>query len=273
MIVPRLVRRNMHPITSVADAASRIEAGKTGQRLPEGTAPIEVAPLIRTVNGALDRLDDWTTSQRRFIADAAHELRTPITVLQVRLDGLPPGKITNELKEDCARLARLANRLLQIERVRSRTTPLAQTDLSALVQRAAVQFAPRALDAGVEIAFDAASSTVMVQADADAIEDAVTNLLDNAVRHGKSPIEIAVNAGASPSVDVIDSGGGIAEDFASRMFEPFVGTPGRGGAGLGLTLVAEIMQAHNGRVFQQTLPGGKTRFRLQFPTIDPDAQA
>jgi signal transduction histidine kinase len=263
LFVPWMVRRILGPITGVAEAADRLEAGQTGQRLPIEDGPVEIVPLIRAMNRALERVDSWADSQRRFIADAAHELRTPITVLQVRLDGLPAGELAEDLREDCRRLARLADRLLEIERVRAIGLRLEPVDLNHLAQNAAIQFAPRAVSLGVALAFEAAPVPVLVDADFDSLMSCLFNLLENAVRHGGPDVVMSVRALPCPVIAVSDSGAGVREDLADRLFEPFVSTPGSGGSGLGLALVSDIMKAHGGQIRHLSF-ANRTVFQMEF---------
>lgn len=266
LVVPRAVRYLLRPITDAAHAAERMEVGQSGQRLPGRDAPDEILALIRAVNGAFERLDGWSARQRRFIADAAHELRTPITVLQVRMDALPPGPLKDDLMEDCHRLSVLAERLLEIERARADDlAPATPVDLNALAHAVAVDLGAVCVAEGTTLAFEPAPRPVVVAAHAEAIRSCIVNLVDNALRHGGPEITLTVLADPVPAIEVADSGPGVRPDLKDRVFEPFVGTPGRGGAGLGLALVREIMLAHQGEASLVEATARRTRFRLCFP--------
>jgi signal transduction histidine kinase len=266
-VIPRIVRYFLNPIALSADAANRLQPELTGQRLPTKSAPSEVLPLISAVNSALTRIDDWTIRQRRFIADAAHELRTPITVLQVRLDALPAGELADALREDCRRLARLAERLLAIERIRAVSPLLEAVDLNVISRNAALEFTPLALRGKIDLSFEHAPSPVMIKGNAESVHMCLMNLLENALRHGGRKIVVAVSDLPMPRVTVKDSGKGVHPDLADRLFEPFVSTSSSAGAGLGLALVSEVMKALDGSVFNQTGPDGMTHFVLEFSSL------
>lgn len=266
VLVPSLVRRSMSPIQEAALAAGRLKPELQGQRLPTENAPLEVMPLISAVNAALARMDDWGAQQRRFIANAAHELRTPVTVLQVRLDGLPPSDLTEVLREDCRRIAHLADRLLQMERIRASDIQFETIELNSIARDAVLQFVPLALHYGIDVAFEPVDQPTPVSGNADAIKLCLTNLLENAQRHGGATVVVAVKTSPIVQVRVKDSGMGVSPALAISLFEPFVGTPGRGGAGLGLALVNEIMIAHGGRVYHTTATDGMTEFVMEFPS-------
>ncbi len=272
LVVPWLMNRMMMPITDVTAAALRIQAGKRGQRLPQDRAPTEVEPLIKAVNDALERLDEWTQKMNRFIADASHELRTPITVLQVRLDALPPGRLRDELQRDCRRLAMLANQLLEIERIRSTEIPLAQIDLVKLTRAAVEEFALLATRKGANLGLESDAASIPIRGDGELIIACLTNLLENALRHGGRSILVRVGHYSGATIEVIDSGPGVRPDLAERIFDPFVGTPGGGGAGLGLALVQETVKAHGGTVLYERTADSQTCFRLEFPRAGLPAQ-
>lgn len=263
LFVPKLVRYFLKPIALSADAANQLQPEQTGQRLPTTSAPSEVLPLISAVNSALTRIDDWTIRQQRFIADAAHELRTPITVLQVRLDALPAGELANTLREDCRRLTRLAERLLAIERLRGVSLELEAVDLNVIARNAALQVAPLALRDEIDLSFEHTPADATINGNAESIHMALINLLENALRYGGRTIVVTVSDEPVLRVTVSDSGKGVPPDLAHRLFEPFVSTSFSGGAGLGLALVSEVMKAHDGRVYHQAA-NGMTHFVLEF---------
>ncbi|MEF9606146.1 hypothetical protein O4J55_29010, partial [Paracoccus sp. PXZ] len=114
--VPRIVGRALGRISDVAEKAARIEPRQHGTRLPVDGIPKEVAPLVTAFNGALERLENEARKRQRFLIDAAHELRTPIAIMQTRIDGMPDGQERSRLLDDVARLADTAEQLLDFER-------------------------------------------------------------------------------------------------------------------------------------------------------------
>src|SRR5439155_15300581 len=130
------------------------------------------------------RLDQGYARHKRFVADAAHELRTPIAILSTRLESLPSGPDKTRLIEDAARLATLAEQLLDIQRLDRCGHPFAPIDLVSVAQGVAADLAPLAIAAGYELALDAPTTPVEALGDAAALERALTNLVQNAIQHG-----------------------------------------------------------------------------------------
>jgi len=273
VVTPIVVRHAMAGIGRVAAQAERIDIGQRGVRLPAGDVPDEVGSLVRAVNDALARLDTGYERHRRFLVDAAHELRTPIAILNTRIASLPAGADRARLLEDVARLATLAGQLLDLQRLDQQTRPLARIDLVALAQRVLVDLSPLAFAAGYEMAFEPERPAVAAFADTTSIERALTNLLQNAIDHGGRSGTITLRVRGDACIEVADEGGGIPLQERERIFEPFYRrrAEGRGG-GLGLHLVREIMALHAGRVEVGDAPGGGACFRMAFP-MAPDVAA
>lgn len=200
------------------------------------------------------------------VADAAHELRTPIAILNTRLDSLPSGPDKTRLIEDVARLATLAEQLLDIQRLDHNKTPFVRVDLVALGQRVAADLAPLAIAAGYELSFEADPGPIEACGDQIALERALTNLVQNAIQHGGRRGTISIGVTAPATIDVIDQGSGVPEDQRTLIFEPFYRMrPLDRGAGLGLNMVQEIVELHQGRVTVIDGPSGGACFRLALP--------
>lgn len=262
---PLVVRRALRGIGSAADAAERIDVDRRGVRLPLAGVPEEIAPLVQAVNAALGRLDEGYEKQQRFLVDAAHELRTPIAILNARLALLPASAIKTRLAEDAVRLSTLTGQLLDRQRLDQDRRAFAEVDLVALAQRVVADLAPLAVAAGYEMSFDPDCERLAVHGDASALERALTNLVQNAIDHGGRRGTIAVRVMHEGWIEVADEGEGIPADERERIFEPFhrLRADGRG-TGLGLNLVREILRLHGGRVsVVDTLPGAC--LRLIFP--------
>lgn len=265
---PLVVRGALAGLDRAAARARHIEVGRQGVQLPLDGIPQEAAPLMTAVNDALRRLDEGYERHRRFLADAAHELRTPIAILGTRVASLPAGPDKIRLQEDTARLATLAEQLLDLQRLDRGQATMTMIDLAALARRVVSDMAPLAFAAGYEMAFDAntdADGDVTVSGDGPALERALTNLIQNAIDHGGRRGTIAVSVTLPATITVSDQGPGIPADERERVFEPFHRLQSKGhGAGLGLHLVQEIMALHGGRAVAADMPGGGTCMRLVF---------
>ncbi|WP_375774908.1 sensor histidine kinase [Bradyrhizobium sp. ma5] len=263
---PMVVRRAFAGIESASDEARRIDFRQRGSRLSADHLPLEVAPLVSAVNDALKRLDDGYSRHQRFVADAAHELRTPIAILNTRLESLPPGPEKTRLLEDSARLATLAEQLLDIQRFDQCRNPFGRVDLVAVARSVAADLAPLAIAAGYELSLETATGRVETLGDRAALERALTNLVQNAIQHGGRRGTITIHVGSAATVDVSDEGDGIPKHERTRIFDPFYRlAPLDRGAGLGLNMVREIARLHGGHVSVLDGPKGGASFRLTLP--------
>jgi signal transduction histidine kinase len=265
---PMIVRRAFKGLDTTADQARRIDIHQRGARLSLDRIPLEVVPLVTAVNDALARLDQGYARHKRFVADAAHELRTPIAILNTRLESLPGGPDKTRLLEDAARLATLAEQLLDIQRLDRCGHPFTRVDLVAIAQSAAADLAPLAIAAGYELALDAPSTPVETIGDAAALERALTNLVQNAIQHGPRRGTIGIRVSRPASIEVTDEGAGIPADQREQIFEPFYRlTPLDRGAGLGLNMVREIVLLHGGHISVADAAIGGACFRISLPPV------
>ncbi len=265
-----VVRRQLRVLLRVSAAAAGLNPDRRGTRLPEERIPREVLPLIRSINAALERLDAWSEQQRRFIADAAHELRTPIAILRTRLDALPDEPLKDALLRDARRLSDLSTKLLDLERLRVAESALVPLDLVALAREAVADFAPLAAQEGYEIAFFGEGVHLEILGDALALRRAIGNLIDNAIRHGGRRGVIRVSIEDNGDLTVADDGPGVPPQHADRVFDPFFrGSKTGQGTGLGLHLVREIVRAHPGASvsLDSATPGSGACFRLRFQPL------
>jgi two-component system, OmpR family, sensor kinase len=240
------------PVERMRRRAAEISDVTSGARLPLPPAEDELRRLGETLNDMLDRLDAAARNEREFLATASHELRTPLAILKAEIEvALHPEAEPRDWRfalvsagEETDRLARLAEDLLLIARGEERSAPreLQALALDALVARVVERF-------GVEEVEQSVDPGLRVLAEADALDRALTNLIDNARRHGALPIRVSARAdGEFVELHVADHGDGFAPDYLPRAFERFSRPPGaRGpGAGLGLALVEAVAQAHGG---------------------------
>lgn len=268
-----MIRREFRGVDEAARLAATIDAGKRGTRLPEGRLPTEIIPLVKAVNDALGRLDEGYARQRRFLADAAHELKTPIAILHTRIETSPPGpERDRRLLLDIARLGNLAEQLLDTQRLDHSPVNFTDIDLVALARAVAADMAPLAIAAGYEFGFDSDLRGFAVRGDRPALERVVVNLVQNAIAHGGGNGAIAVRIDADGALEVADQGGGISAEERDRIFEPFHRIrPSDRGAGLGLTIVSDIVGRHGGRIVLESAKPSGTVFRVLLPGASPSA--
>lgn len=268
----------LRPVESMRARAAAIHEAAPGQRLPVPVANDEISRLGETLNAMLARLEVAFARERAFVADASHELRTPLTILKAELElALRAGRTPAELEAairsaavETDRLVQLAEDLLVIARSDQGRLPirLGPTTGLAVLETVRDRFSLRAKGQGAEIAVSSMGDAELM-ADSRRLEQAVGNLLDNALRHGRRKIELhAAGAGAEVRLLVRDDGPGFPPDFIATAFERFTRADtarGRGGAGLGLAIVAAIAQAHGGSAGARNLAAGGAEVWLALP--------
>jgi signal transduction histidine kinase len=249
LVLPWVVKRSMAGIGHVVQLSGKIDLNRPGTQFPTGVVPQDVEPLIQAFNCALLRIDEAYERQQRFLAQAAHELRTPIAILQARLESAPASPLRDRALQDTARLGTLAGQLLDLQRLGKRPDHVAVVDLVLLGQEIVADLAPLSLSSGYDIAFSSAAHTVPVRADKVSIQRAVSNLIINAICHAEGMTTIWVNISSAGLVTVEDDGAGIPEEERERVFEPFHRlNSAPSGSGLGLSLVREVALLHGGSV-------------------------
>jgi signal transduction histidine kinase len=270
-----LATAGLAPVEAMRRRAAEVSLTDPDDRLPLPAAHDEVRRLGETLNDMLDRLRRSFERERRFVADASHELRTPVAVLKTELEGaLRTGDYGPEVREalvaaveECDHLAQLAEDLLVIARAGEGQLPVRREPLGArpVLDGVRERFADRAGQRGRRIRV-AAGDDVRVRADVVRLGQALGNLVDNALRHGEGEIVLSarrVNGGVE--LDASDEGPGFRPDIAGRAFERF--TRGdeartRGGTGLGLAIVRAVAEAHGGRATIVSGPGATVRLWL-----------
>ncbi|MGN8546379.1 sensor histidine kinase [Bradyrhizobium sp. 13971] len=267
---PFVVRRAMTGLAQVAAQAERIDIDQRGVQLPLDTVPVEIVPLVKAINAALGRLDKGYERHRRFLAAAAHELRTPIAILSARVASLQAGLEKTRLLEDATRLSVLAGQLLDLQRLDQQTDTFVEVDLVGIARQVVLDLAPLAFAAGYEMSFEQEDEAVVVSGDHTSLERALTNLVQNAIDHGQRRGTILVRVTTAGRIEVHDDGNGIPPDEREQIFEPFRRLhPGGRGAGLGLDLVQTIMRLHGGRIEVDRAPSGGACMRMVFATVQP----
>jgi signal transduction histidine kinase len=271
----------LRPVEHMRRRAQEIQASRPGRRLPVPPSRDEVARLGETLNEMLARLEDALAKERRFVADASHELRMPLAILRGELELALRGatdvegfrEAVTSASEEADRLTQLAEDLLVIARSDQGSLPvrLEVVDAARLLGSVSQRFGRRAGEHGVELTVDAPDDLELT-GDHLRLEQAIGNLVDNALRHGHGSVELtAVRDGDTVELHVRDDGPGFPEDFLDAAFERFTRSDaarGRGGAGLGLAIVDAIAAAHDGEAHARNRPEGGADVWLVLP-VEP----
>ena len=250
---------SLRPVEAMRRRAAAISADTADERLPVPGTGDEVERLAETLNSMLDRLEEALERERSFVADAGHELRTPLALLRTELElALRHAETKEDLREavlsssgEVERLAQLAEDLLLIARSDRGRIPLQLEDVAVddLLASVASRFEWRAQEAGRPILIEAAPG-LCVHGDRLRLEQALGNLIDNALRYGGAVVQLDASAvDDRVELHVRDHGAGFPPDFLARAFERFSRPDSartRGGAGLGLSIVRAIAEAHGG---------------------------
>jgi len=268
----------LRPVEAMRRKAGAISEHRPGERLPVAATDDEIARLGTTLNAMLVRLEDAFARERTFVADASHELRTPLAILKTELElALRHGRTHEELQsalrsaaEETDRLAQLAESLLVIARADEGQLALstAAVDTAALLDGVRRRFASRAQLAQRDIHVDGASAA-QITADPHRLEQALDNLVENALRHGDGTILLSASVrDGHASLHVRDEGPGFPQDFIASAFERFTRADqarGRGGSGLGLAIVQVIARAHGGQARASNAPQGGADVTIELP--------
>ncbi len=249
--------------------------------LSEEKAPLEVQPLIHAMNDLLARLGAAIEAQQRFIADAAHQLRTPVaglkTQTELALRQAPSGDTQVTLKQlhtATVQTTRLVNQLLSLARAEpgaGRGRNPEPLDLVTLARDTTTEWVPRALERNIDLGFDSPLAGARIEGDPFLLREMLNNLLDNAVRYTQAGGQVTVRVtreGKGLALSIEDNGPGISEAERARVFERFYRVLGTGvdGAGLGLAIVREIALMHGA---EASLAAGAsdtgTLVRIVFP--------
>ena len=271
--------RTLAPVEAIRVQADAIAGHTLDQRVPEPVQHDEIGRLARTVNRMLGRLERSADRQRRFVADAAHELRSPIASLRVLLESARDrGGVQgheDDMLHETVRMEGLVDQLLLLARADADVPWLqaSTVDLDDVVDEAVAGLGP-AGRIGVDVS---AVEPVQVSGDPGLLERLVANLVQNALAHAQETVRVSVSRGEGGQavLAVDDDGPGVPEDRRDDIFGRFVRLDpsrerGRGGVGLGLAIVAEIVHAHGGTVEVGDAPGGGARFVVELPGSQPE---
>ena len=264
-----IFRRALRPLRQASDIAAKIGPARPGLRLPTDEIPREVRPLVSAVNLGLDRLEEGFKIQRDFTADAAHELRTPLSILRTRIDVLEDTEIRQALRHNVEGMAHIVGQLLDIAELDAVAIDPSETaDLQSVAAEVAEFVAPLALAQGKDIALSGATEPVWVKGNPEMLSRAIRNLAENAINHTApgSTVEFVVED--SGKVSVLDQGPGIADHERKLIFRRFWRRDRRkaGSTGLGLSIVQRIAELHSATITVETRPNGAC-FSLKFAPL------
>jgi signal transduction histidine kinase len=262
-----IVKRGLDPVIRASTLAARIGPSTVDLRLPAARMPREIAPLVAAVNGALDRLEQGFRTQREFTADAAHELRTPLAILRAQIDMIEDAVLAASLRHDIDGMTRLVGQLLEIAELDTLVIASDEVaDLNAIGTRLAAYLAPLAAKLGKAVAVEPAPEPVLVRGNADALGQAVRNLVENALVHSAADTAVTIRVTGEPAIHVLDRGAGVPKGERELIFRRFWRRDRRraGSAGLGLSIVARIVDAHGASVVVGDNPGGGAIFTIRF---------
>jgi len=264
------VRRSLAGLVHAAMQAEEISPLDRTKRFDVSGMPREAAVFASAINELLDRVGSLVKAQRMFIARAAHELRTPLAVMVLELGREAP-RVKN-LQADVQGMSDTVDRLLTLARLESIEQPeIRDLDLGQIAVDLAARMKDWASHTRHEIAVRVHAPACVV-GDANAIREALRNLLENAVRHTPPGTHIDVTAGPGGSLVVEDDGPGLVDDVIPDLLQPFKkGQASTEGAGLGLAIVKQAVDLHNGALQIGRSASGGARFSLTFPAAVPAA--
>jgi signal transduction histidine kinase len=275
-----LARQLARPLADMASATRAIAAGDLERRVPVSSAD-EIGRLAASINRMAADLARLEAARREFIAKISHDLRTPLTAIKgfvINLQDVAPESMQAALAtidEQTDRLGRLVNDLLTLSRLQRGELRLqrAPIDLAQVARSTATLAGPKAERLGLGLHLDLPPGLPPLEGDADRLQQALLNLLDNALRvapaGGLVQIRLAL-ADGELILRVLDDGPGLTPEEEAQAFEPYYRGPG-GGAGLGLSIAREIVVAHGGRIWLRSRLEGGAEAGFCLPTITPQS--
>lgn len=277
-----LAGRALIPIRAISRTAARINETALTQRLDLAAAELELEQLVQTFNAMLDRIEQAFQRQRQFTTDAAHELRTPLSIMQTGLDvTLSRDREASDYRatlesiaEEVQRLSQLAHSLLRLALNDAPESPAIKqpVNLTLLLDSVVEQFEGRAADKGVTLKREI-SPGLSVAGDEDGLIQVMFNLIDNAVKFTPKDGSVCVTADSTPTqaqIVIADTGSGIPEAELPHIFDRFyrvdrARTRQQGGFGLGLAIVKQIVEKHGGTIKVMSTVGAGTQFAVNLP--------
>ncbi|TGP50619.1 HAMP domain-containing histidine kinase [bacterium M00.F.Ca.ET.230.01.1.1] len=263
-----IIRFGFAPIRRLSQEAQRIGPADPDARILEADLPEELRDLAAAANGVAARLQQAITTQRRFTADTAHQLLTPLALLSARIQQSAILHPDPGLRTDIVRMQNLVRQLLNLSRLAAGPQPCKDVDLRTVAKDVVTAMAPLAIAEGRNLSYEATDVPSVTEGDPAAIAEALANVIRNGLRHTAPGTSVDIVVEQPASICVSDKGQGIAEEHRDRVMEPFFTTETeKGGSGLGLAIVDQVMRQHGGGVEFENRPEGGARFRLNFRAV------
>jgi signal transduction histidine kinase len=262
-----IVRQGLAPLNLASRNVAKIDMNSLDQRIALDDIPTELLPFVNSVNDALARLDKGVANQRRFVADAAHELRTPVTILLTHIENPKDATFRRDLRKDAVRIKTIIEQLLASATLSNRRLIADErVDLGSVALEIILDYMPIAIENSRRIELDCPPESVEVLGDRRAIESAVANLIDNALRAEPEGGAVVVRVKSKGCIEVADHGEGVAPLDRDKVFEPFWRKDGSNipGTGLGLSIVRDTMERLGGTASIEETPSGGATFKLHF---------
>jgi signal transduction histidine kinase len=286
LFLARLLAKGMtKPLRDMARAAGKMAQGDYSQRVQTASRD-EVGQLAAAFNGMSAELENVERLRRDLVANVSHELKTPISALQARLENLldgveaPDPAVLQVMLQQAQRLSRLVDQLLDLSRLESGDIPLDREalDVAALVRQVAGEIGVSRADHLVDVRVEVPPGVPPVWADRERVHQVLFNLLDNAVRYTPPGGEVVVTAsptGERCEIRVEDTGPGIPPAHLPFLFERFyrvdqARSRGEGGTGIGLAIARSVVEAHGGRIWAETVVGQGSVFAFELPFAAAD---
>jgi two-component system OmpR family sensor kinase len=270
--------RALRPIGKISDTAKTIAEGNHQQRIELSDAPEELAGLADTLNNTFAHLNESIETQKRFSADASHELRTPIAVVIAQAEAALKRERTPEeyqtVLNACLRSGRrmksLANSLLELTRLSGAGFELSKERCDLNEVLAGAVDSASLLSEKHPVVFQGLEKPLEANVDRDRIHQVVMNLISNAIQHNPQGCEIAVSLKQGGIIEIADNGIGIPEESLPHIFDRFYRvdksrTREQGGAGLGLSIAQSLVEAHNGTISASSMAGSGATFTIKLP--------
>ena len=262
-----IFRRAVRPLLVASERAQDISPTRIDIRLPTDAIPQEIVPLVIAVNQALDRLECGFRRQREFAADVAHELRTPLAILRTRIETSPERERLHALHQDIERMTRVVTQLLEEAELETVIVDSNETaDLREVCAEVVEFVTPLALKEDKAVALLGVEHPVWIKSRADILGRAIRNLVENALNHTPRGTEVEVVVQSEGVVSVSDRGEGIRDDERDLIFKRFWrrNRQHAGSAGLGLSIVKNIVSMYNGTIEASNNSDGGARFIVRF---------